>query len=262
MTTLTYVAALLIFFLFWILSQAIKVLPEWERGVILRLGRLTGVKGPGIVFIIPIVDRLIRVDLRTFTMDVPAQEIITRDNVTVKVDAVVYFRVMEPEKAVTRIQNHIFATSMIAQTTLRSTVGQVELDELLAHREKINQALQEIIDKQTDPWGVKVSIVELKNVELPDTMKRVMARQAEAERERRAKIINAEGEYLASERLAEAARVLAQNPISVQLRFLQTLTEVSAEKATVLFVPFPLDIFQRIMPSLQTVPSSSSSSSQ
>ncbi|MFN4182235.1 MAG: SPFH domain-containing protein, partial [bacterium] len=225
MTALTYVVALVIFFIFWFLSQAIKILPEWERGVILRLGRLVGVKGPGLILIIPIVDRLLRVDLRTFTMDVPAQEIITRDNVTVKVDAVVYFRVMEPEKAVTRIQNHIMATSMIAQTTLRSTVGQAELDELLAHREKINQTLQEIIDKQTDPWGVKVSIVELKNVELPDTMKRVMARQAEAERERRAKIINAEGEYLASERLAQAAQVLAQNPISVQLRFLQTLTE-------------------------------------
>ncbi len=258
--TAAYAILILLFLVIWLLSTAIKILPEWERGVILRLGRLVGIRGPGFILIIPIVERIIRVDLRTFTMDVPAQEIITRDNVTVKVDAVVYFRVMDPEKAVTRIQNHILATSLIAQTTLRSTIGQAELDELLSQREKINQALQEIIDKQTDPWGVKCSIVELKNVELPDAMKRVMARQAEAERERRAKIINAEGEYLAAERLSQAAQVLASNPISVQLRFLQTLAEVSAEKATLLFIPFPLDILQRIFPVPQPAASSSASS--
>lgn len=237
-----------------LLTQVVKRLFEFERGVLFRLGRLVGVRGPGLVFIIPLIDTLVKVDLRVLTMDVPAQEVITRDNVTVKVNAVAYFRALDPDKVITRVRDHILATSMIAQTTLRSILGQVELDELLAHRDKINQMLQEIIDRQTEPWGVKVSIVEVRDVELPEGMKRAMAKQAEAERERRAKVINAEGEYQASQRLAEAAQVLAQSPLTIQLRFLQTLTEVSTEKSTLLFVPFPLNLLER----LTQIPSSPS----
>lgn len=234
--------AFVVGFLIWLITQFIKILAEWERGVILRLGRLVGVRGPGLIFILFPIERMIKVDLRVFTMDVPAQEVITRDNVTVRVNAVVYFRVLDADKVVTRVRDYITATSLIAQTTLRSILGQSELDEILSQRERLNQMLQEIIDRQTDPWGVKVSIVEIKDVELPETMKRAMARQAEAERERRSKIINAEGEFQAAEKLLEAARIIEQSPITIQLRYLQTLREVSAEKSTYVFVPFPLSL--------------------
>ncbi|MBC7333439.1 MAG: slipin family protein [Actinobacteria bacterium] len=227
-----------------LLFSAIKVLKEYERGVILRFGRLRGTKGPGIFVIIPFVDKMIKVDLRTVTMDVPPQDVITRDNVPVKVNAVVYFRVMDPEKAVIEIENYIVATSQIAQTTLRSILGQAELDDLLARRDKINKELQTIIDEQTDPWGVKVSTVEIKDVELPQTMQRAMAKQAEAERERRAKVINAEGEYQASEKLFDAAEVLRKSPVSVQLRFLQTLREIAVEQNSTIIFPVPVDLIK------------------
>ncbi len=223
-------------------SAAIKVVREYERGVIFRLGRLVGAKGPGIFFVIPLIDQLVRVDLRVMTMDVPKQELITRDNVPVTVDAVVYFRVMNAEDAVTQVENYVMATSLISQTTLRSIVGQSELDELLTHRDKINEALQKIIDEKTDPWGIKVSAVEIKEVVLPEELKRAMARQAETERERRAKIINAEGEYQASEKLAEAAKIISQNPIAIQLRYLQTLSDIAAENATTVVFPLPMEI--------------------
>jgi regulator of protease activity HflC (stomatin/prohibitin superfamily) len=225
-----------------LLSMAIKVVKEWERGVILRLGRLVGAKGPGIFFIIPFIDRMIKVDLRIVTLDVPRQDVITRDNVTVGVDAVVYFRVMDPEAAVIKVLDHIRATSLISQTTLRNVLGQHELDELLTQRERLNQALQKIIDVQTDPWGVKVSIVEIKQVELPETMRRSMAAQAEAERERRAKIIHADGEFQASERLAEAGAVIAREPTTLQLRYLQTLVEIASEKNSTIIFPLPIDL--------------------
>jgi regulator of protease activity HflC (stomatin/prohibitin superfamily) len=227
-----------------ILISAIKILREYERGVIFRFGRLRGAKGPGIFLIIPFVDKMIKVDLRTVTMDVPPQDVITRDNVPVKVNAVVYFRVMDPAKSVVKIERYMVATSQIAQTTLRSILGQAELDDLLARRDKINQELQKIIDEQTDPWGVKVSTVEVKDVELPQTIQRAFARQAEAERERRAKIINAEGEFQASERLSEAARVLSKYPISVQLRFLQTLKEIATEQNSTIVFPVPVDLIE------------------
>jgi regulator of protease activity HflC (stomatin/prohibitin superfamily) len=222
--------------------MSIKVVAEYERGVIFRLGRLVGAKGPGLFFIIPFFDRMVKVDLRVVTMDVPAQEIITHDNVTVRVNAVVYFRVTDPEAAVTKILDHIRATSLISQTTLRNVIGQSELDEVLAEREKLNQKLQTIIDEATEPWGVKVSIVEIKDVELAESMRRSMAAQAEAERERRAKIIHAEGEYQASERLAEAARVLSAEPTALQLRYLQTLTEIASEKNSTVIFPVPIDL--------------------
>ncbi len=227
-----------------ILISAIKILREYERGVIFRFGRLRGIKGPGIFIIIPFVDKMIKVDLRTVTMDVPPQDVITRDNVPVKVNAVVYFRVMDPAKSVVKIERYIIATSQIAQTTLRSILGQAELDDLLSRREKINQELQKIIDEQTDPWGIKVSTVEIKDVELPQTIQRAFARQAEAERERRAKIINAEGEFQAYERLSEAAKVLSKYPISVQLRFLQTLKEIAAEQNSTIVFPVPVDLIE------------------
>ncbi len=227
-----------------ILSAAIKVLREYERGVIFRLGRLVGVKGPGLIILIPFIDKMVKVSLRTIVLDVPPQDVITKDNVSVKVNAVVYFRVMDPAKAVVEVENYLMATSQIAQTTLRSVLGEVELDELLSHREKLNQRLQKIIDEQTDPWGVKVSAVEVKHVDLPQEMQRAMARQAEAERERRAKIIAAEGELQASEKLAKAAEVLAQNPITIQLRYLQTLTEISAENTSTVVFPIPIEFFQ------------------
>ncbi len=234
-----------------ILSKAIRIVREYERGVIFRLGRLIGAKGPGLFFLIPIVDKMIKIDLRTLTMDVPAQEVITKDNVTVRVNAVAYFRVMNPNDAVNKVENYLMATSQIAQTTLRSVLGQVELDELLAEREKISQNLQKIIDELTDPWGVKVSIVEIKDVELPEQMKRAMARQAEAERERRAKIIAAEGEFQASEKLSQAAAVIAEHPIALQLRFLQTLIEVASENNSTTIFPVPIDILEPFVKSLK-----------
>jgi len=236
------VLALIIF-----LPMTIKIVKEWERGVILRLGRLVGAKGPGFFLIIPFVDRMTKVDLRIVTMDVPRQDVITRDNVTVGVDAVVYFRVVDPEAAVVKVLDHIRATSLISQTTLRNILGQHELDELLTQREKLNQALQKIIDEQTDPWGVKVSIVEIKSVELPETMRRSMAAQAEAEREKRAKIIHAEGEFQASERLAQAGAIIAREPTTLQLRYLQTLVEIASEKNSTVIFPIPIDLISMFM---------------
>jgi regulator of protease activity HflC (stomatin/prohibitin superfamily) len=232
----------LIIFLIILAASAIKILREYERGVIFRLGRLIGAKGPGIIFIIPGVDKLLRISLRLVTMDVPSQDVITRDNVSIKVNAVVYFRVIDPNKAVVEVENYLYATSQLAQTTLRSVVGQVELDELLAHRDKINMQLQDILDKHTDPWGIKVSLVETKQVDLPEEMRRAIARQAEAERERRAKVIHAEGEAQAAAKLAEAANVISVNPAAIQLRFLQTLTEVATEKNSTTIFPVPIDL--------------------
>jgi regulator of protease activity HflC (stomatin/prohibitin superfamily) len=233
---------ILIILLLMIISAAIKVVQEYERGVIFRLGRLVGARGPGLFFIIPIVDRMVKVDLRTVTMDVPAQEVITKDNVTIKVDAVVYFRVVNPEDRVVKVLDYIRATSLIAQTTLRNVLGQSELDQMLGQREAINQKLQKIIDEQTEPWGVKVSVVEVRDVKLPDTMQRAMAKQAEAEREKRAKIIHAEGEYLASQQLANAAKVIGTEPATLQLRYLQTLTEIAVEKNSTIIFPVPIDM--------------------
>jgi regulator of protease activity HflC (stomatin/prohibitin superfamily) len=226
-----------------ILPQAARILREYERGVIFRLGKLSGTKGPGLILLIPIVDRMVRMDLRVVTIDVARQEIMTRDNVPVAVDAVVYFRVVDPEAAVIRVENYLKATSLIAQTTLRSVLGQSELDELLSQREKINLTLQEIIDRQTEPWGIKVTAVEVKDVVLPDGMKRAMARQAETERERRAKIINAEGEFQAAEKLVQAAAMISEQPVALQLRFLQTMKEISSERNTTTFLPLPIDVF-------------------
>ncbi len=239
---MTGVITVIIIFLIIVLPQAIRVVREYERGVIFRLGRLIGAKGPGLFFLIPIVDKMVKMDLRVVTMDVPRQEMMTRDNVPVTVDAVVYFRVVNPEDAVCKVENFVRATSLIAQTTLRSVVGQVELDDLLAHRDKINQQLQMIIDEQTEPWGVKVTTVEIRDVILPEGMRRAMARQAETERERRAKVINAEGEYQAAQRLTEAAAILSQNPASIQLRFLQTLSEIASEHTATVVMPIPMDI--------------------
>ncbi len=226
----------------YFLSAAIKILKEYERGVVFRLGRLIPVKGPGIVIIIPIVDKLVKVGLRTVTMDVPAQDIITSDNVTVRVNAVVYFRPIEPAKAITEVEDYFFATSQIAQTTLRSVLGQSQLDDLLTKREELNKELQRIIDDQTEPWGIKVSVVEVKNVDLPEEMQRAIARQAEAERERRAKVIHAEGEFQAAKRLADAAAIISTEPSALQLRFLQTLTELATEKNSTIIFPVPIDL--------------------
>ncbi len=227
-----------------LLSSAIRVVREYERGVVFRLGRLIGAKGPGIMFLIPLIDRMVKVDLRTVTLDVPSQEIITRDNVTVRVNAVVYFRIIDPEKAIVEVENYLAATSMIAQTTLRSVIGMAELDELLAEREKLNEKLQSVIDQQTDPWGVKVTAVEIKDVEIPQGMQRAMAAQAEAERERRAKIISAQGEYQAAQKLAEAARIMAREPGAMQLRFLQTVREATSERASVFILPVPIELLE------------------
>jgi regulator of protease activity HflC (stomatin/prohibitin superfamily) len=226
-----------------VLPATVRILREYERGVIFRLGKLLRAKGPGLVMLIPVVDRMVKMDLRVITIDVPKQEVMTRDNVPVTVDAVVYFRVVDPEAAVIKVENFLKATSLIAQTTLRSVLGQAELDELLAHREKINQTLQEIIDRQTDPWGIKVTAVEVKEVVLPDGMKRAMAKQAEAERERRAKIVNAEGEFQAAEKMVQAAAMISAQPIALQLRFLQTMREISSEHNTTTFLPIPIDVF-------------------
>lgn len=225
------------------LPQMFRVLREYERGVIFRLGKLIGAKGPGLVILIPIIDRMVKMDLRVVTIDVARQEIMTRDNVPVTVDAVLYFRVVDPVAAVVKVENFWKATALLGQTTLRSVLGQAELDELLAHREKINQKLQEIIDRQTDPWGIKVTAVEVKDVALPDGMKRAMAKQAEAERERRAKIVNAEGEFQAAEKMVQAAQMIAKEPIALQLRYLQTMREIASEHSTTTFVPLPLELF-------------------
>jgi regulator of protease activity HflC (stomatin/prohibitin superfamily) len=225
------------------LPQAFRILREYQRGVIFRLGKLVGAKGPGLIFLIPYVDRMVRMDLRVVTIDVAKQEVMTRDNVPVTVDAVVYFRVVDPVAAVVKVEDFLKATALIAQTTLRSVLGQAELDELLAHREKINHTLQEIIDRQTDPWGVKVTAVEVRDVVLPEGMKRAMAKQAEAERERRAKIVNAEGEFQAAEKMVKAANMISAEPIALQLRFLQTMREISSEHNTTTFLPVPIDLF-------------------
>jgi regulator of protease activity HflC (stomatin/prohibitin superfamily) len=230
-----------------ILLNAIRVVREYERLVVFRLGRLIGTRGPGLVLLWPIIDRAVKVGLRTVTMDVPPQDIITRDNVTVKVNAVIYFRVIDASQAVIQVENFLYATSQIAQTTLRSILGQQELDELLSEREKLNQALQQVIDRQTEPWGVKVSTVEVKNVDLPQEMQRAIARQAEAERERRAKVINAEGEYQASQRLAEAAAIIGREPAALQLRYLQTLAEIATENNSTTIFPVPIDFLKAFM---------------
>ena len=233
----------LAFFGILLLSSAIKVIREYERGVVFRLGRSIGTKGPGLIFLIPIVDKMVKVPLRTVAMDVPPQDVITRDNVTVKVNAVIYFRVLDATRAVLEVENYLYATSQIAQTTLRSTLGESELDELLSSRDKINKELQRVIDGHTEPWGVKVSTVEVKNVDLPQEMQRAIARQAEAERERRAKIINAEGELQASQKLSEAAMVIAREPLAMQLRYLQTLAEIATENSSTIVFPVPIDLF-------------------
>lgn len=237
---------LVLFVALSILANAIRVVREYERLVVFRLGRLVGERGPGLVLLIPIVDRAVKVGLRTVTMDVPPQDIITRDNVTVKVNAVIYFRVVDSRQAVVQVENYLYATSQISQTTLRSILGQQELDELLAEREKLNMALQQVIDRQTEPWGVKVTNVEVKNVDLPQEMQRAIARQAEAERERRAKVINAEGEFQAAARLAEAAAVIAKEPAAMQLRYLQTLSEIATENNSTTLFPIPIDLLSAL----------------
>jgi regulator of protease activity HflC (stomatin/prohibitin superfamily) len=239
-----YALGIIIILAIAFLFMAVKVLNEYERAVIFRLGRIIDHKGPGIIFLIPVVDRMVRVSLRTVTMDVPPQDVITKDNVSIKVNAVIYFRVIDPTNAVIEIENYLYGTSQLAQTTLRSVCGQSELDELLASREKVNLQLQEILDRHTDPWGVKVSMVELKYIDLPQEMQRAIAKQAEAERERRAKIINAEGEFQAAAKLSEAAVIIAKEPVALQLRFLQTLVEVAAEKNSTTVFPVPIDLFE------------------
>lgn len=235
-----YILAIVLIVLF--LASAIKILKEYERGVIFRLGRVIKTKGPGLIILIPVVDKMVKVSLRLVAMDVPPQDVITRDNVSVKVNAVIYFRVMDPTNATIEVENYLFATSQLAQTTLRSVCGQVELDDLLGEREKINTQLQGILDKHTDPWGIKVATVEVKHIDLPQEMQRAMARQAEAERERRAKVINAEGEYQAANRLADAAGIIAKHPEALQLRYLQTLREISSESNSTTLFPIPIDL--------------------
>jgi len=232
----------LIVFILILAASAVKILREYERGVIFRLGRLIGAKGPGIILIIPGVDKLLRISLRLVTLDIPPQDVITRDNISIKVNAVVYFRVLDPNKAVVEVENYLYATSQLAQTTLRSVVGQADLDELLSQRDKINLRLQDILDKHTEPWGIKVSLVETKQVDLPENMQRAIAKQAEAEREKRAKIIHAEGEFQAAEKLTQAANVISVNPTALQLRFLQTLSEIATEKNSTTIFPVPIDI--------------------
>ena len=236
----------LVFFGVIVLASAIRILREYERGVVIRLGRLIGQKGPGLIFLIPIIDRMVRVDLRTVTLSIPPQEVITRDNVPASVTAVCYFRVVNSSDAIVQVENFLLATSQIAQTTLRSVLGKAELDQLLSERERLNEDLQTIIDEQTEPWGVKVTTVEIKDVEIPDQMQRAMARQAQAERERRAKIINAEGEFQAAARLAEAADVISKNPTTIQLRYLQTISEIGKDNSTVVF-PLPMDLIKPLL---------------
>ncbi len=247
MDAVAIILVIVVVFLVIVLFASIKVVQEYERGVVFRLGRLAGVRGPGLILLIPFLERMQKVDLRTVTMDIPAQEVITKDNVTIRVNAVAYFRVLNPDAAVVNVADYIRATSQIAQTTLRSVLGQSSMDDLLAEREMINQQLAKIIDDQTEPWGIKVSIVEVKDVELPQSMQRAMARQAEAEREKRAKIIHAEGEFQASQQLAEAAEIINQNPVTIQLRYLQTLTEIGAEQNTTVVFPLPIDMLSNLM---------------
>jgi len=243
-TTLLVVVAIIAFF---VLPQAIRILREYERGVIFRLGKLQGAKGPGLIILVPIIDKMVKMDLRVVTIDVPKQEIMTKDNVPATVDAVIYFRVVDPNAAVVKVENFWKATSLIAQTTLRSVLGQSALDELLSQRDVINQKLQEIIDKQTEPWGIKVTSVEIKEVSLPDSMKRAMAKQAEAERERRAKVVNAEGEFQSAEKMVQAAALIAKEPIALQLRYLQTMREMASEHNTTTFLPLPIDLFSAFL---------------
>jgi regulator of protease activity HflC (stomatin/prohibitin superfamily) len=242
MVALAILAALVLIGLL-LLAASVRILREYERGVVFRLGRLIALKGPGLRFLIPIVDQMVRVDLRTVTLNVPPQEVITKDNVTVRVNAVAYFRVLDPDRAITEVENYLVATSQIAQTTLRSVLGKAELDSLLAERERLNQELQAIIDEQTEPWGIKVSTVEVKDVELPQDMQRAIALQAQAERERRAKIIGAEGEYQAAQKLADAADIIGQNPATLQLRYLQTLLQIGVNNTTIVF-PLPIDLVE------------------
>jgi regulator of protease activity HflC (stomatin/prohibitin superfamily) len=237
----------IVFLVIYFLSSAIKILKEYERGVVFRLGRIIPVKGPGLVIIWPIIDKLVKVSLRTVTMDVPPQDIITKDNITVKVNAVVYFRPLDPVKAITEVEDFYYATSQIAQTTLRSILGQSQLDDLLTKRDELNAELQKVIDTQTEPWGVKVTAVEVKNVDLPSEMLRAIAKQAEAERERRAKIIHAEGEFQASQKLADAARIISSEPVTLQLRYLQTLTEIATEKNSTIIFPIPIDLIKTFL---------------
>jgi len=242
MESLAVVLTILIFGIVIVIANALRILREYERGIVFRLGRLVGVKGPGIILLWPFVDRMVKVSLRTVVMDVPPQDIITKDNVSIKVNAVVYFRVIQPDKAVVEVENFLFATSQLSQTTLRSILGQSALDEILAERDKINGELQKIIDRHTEPWGIKIANVEVKQIDLPVEMQRAMAKQAEAERERRAKVIHAEGEFQASQKLADAAQVIESHPMALQLRFLQTLTEVASEKNSTTIFPVPIDL--------------------
>jgi len=244
--TLTMIATIVILVLMF-LSAAIRVLNEYERGVIFRLGRVIDTKGPGLIILIPVIDKMVKISMRTITMDVPPQDVITRDNVSIKVNAVVYFRVVDAQSAVISVENYLYATSQLAQTTLRSVCGQVELDEILSAREKINQHLQELLDRSTDPWGIKVTLVEVKHIDLPEEMKRAMAKQAEAERERRSKVINAEGEFQAAQKLIEAAALMETQPMSLQLRYLQTLNQISAEKSSTILFPIPIDLVKPFM---------------
>ncbi len=248
MNTLFYLlsnfSVVIIFFAIFFLASAVRILREYERGIIFRLGRYYKTKGPGLIILIPVIDKMVKVSLRTVVMDVPPQDVITKDNVSIKVNAVVYFRVVVPEKAVIEVEDYLYATSQLAQTTLRSVLGEVELDEILSHREKINSRLQTILDEHTDPWGIKVTTVEIKHVDLPHDMQRAMARQAEAERERRAKIIAAEGEYQAAQKLAEAADIIGRHPVALQLRYLQTLVEISSENASTVVFPIPIELFK------------------
>jgi regulator of protease activity HflC (stomatin/prohibitin superfamily) len=239
-----YAIIVLIVLVVMFLAAAIRILNEYERAVIFRLGRVLATKGPGLIILIPVIDRMVRVDTRTITMDVPPQDVITRDNISIKVNAVVYFRVMDAQRAIIDVENFLYATSQLAQTTLRSVCGQVELDEILASREKLNQHIQEILDRSTDPWGIKVALVEVKHIDLPEEMKRAMAKQAEAERERRAKVISAEGEFQAAQKLADAAQVMSTQPIALQLRFLQTLVQIGTENNTTTVFPIPIDLFK------------------
>jgi regulator of protease activity HflC (stomatin/prohibitin superfamily) len=241
------VVVILVILAIFILPQALRILREYERGVIFRLGKLIGAKGPGLIFLIPVVDKMVRMDLRVVTIDVSKQEIMTKDNVPATVDAVVYFRVINPMDAVVKVENFWKATSLIAQTTLRSVLGQASLDDLLSQRDVINQKLQEIIDRQTEPWGIKVTAVEIKDVALPDSMKRAMAKQAEAERERRAKVVNAEGEFQAAEKMVQAAAMISKEPIALQLRYLQTMREMASEHNTTTFLPLPIDLFSAFL---------------
>ncbi|MBW1845887.1 MAG: slipin family protein [Deltaproteobacteria bacterium] len=242
-----YPAIFIIVFFVFFLSTALRILNEYERGVIFRLGRVIAAKGPGLIILIPIIDKLVKVSLRLIAMDVDPQDVITRDNVSVKVNAVIYFRVIDPTKAIIEVENYTYAMSQLAQTTLRSVCGQAELDELLSARDKINSQLQEILDTHTDPWGIKVANVELKHIDLPQEMQRSMAKQAEAERERRAKVINAEGEYQAASKLADAAEIIQEHPMALQLRYLQTMREMSAEQNTTTIFPFPMDVFKPLI---------------